>query len=138
MRVMVLVKASEDSESGRMPTTSNLAAMVAFNEELVQGGVMVAGEGLHPSAKGVRVRFCGDDRTVLDGPFPRVEELVAGFWIWQVGSLQEAVEWLRQAPFEDGAVVEVRPLLEDDDFGDALTPELRQAEERMREQVAGR
>lgn len=138
MRVMVLVKASEDSESGRMPTTSNLAAMVAFNEELVKAGVMVAGEGLHPSAKGVRVRFCGDDRTVLDGPFPRVEDLVAGFWIWQVGSLQEAVEWLKQAPFEDGAVVEVRPLLADDDFGDALTPELRQAEERMREQVAGR
>ena len=133
MRVMVLVKASEESESGRMPTTNELAEMSAFNEDLLMAGVMVTGEGLQPSAQGVRVRFDKDDGTVLDGPFPETKQLVAGFWIWQVRSMQEAVEWLRRAPFREGEV-ELRPIYEVEDFGDAMTPELREAEERMREQ----
>ena len=133
MRVMVLVKASEESESGRLPTTEELAEMSAYNEDLLEAGVMVTGEGLHPSAKGVRVRFFDGDRTVLDGPFPETKELVAGFWIWQVRSMQEAVEWLQRAPFRE-AEVELRPIYEMADFGEAMTPELREAEERMREQ----
>lgn len=133
MRVMVLVKASEESESGRLPTTEELAEMSAYNEDLLEAGVMVTGEGLHPSAKGVRVRFIDGDRTVLDGPFPETKELVAGFWIWQVRSMQEAVEWLQRAPFRE-AEVELRPIYEMADFGEAMTPELREAEERMREQ----
>lgn len=135
MRVMVLVKASEESETGRMPTTEELAQMSSFNEELAKAGVMLAGEGLHPSSKGVRVRFSGEDRTVLDGPFTETKELVAGFWIWQVRSMEEAVEWLQRAPFDRGAEVELRPVFEADDFGEAMTPELREAEDRMRQQA---
>jgi len=135
MRVMVLVKATEDSEAGVLPTTEQLAAMGAFNEELVKAGIMLAGEGLKDSSTGKRVRFSGGDRTVLDGPFAETKELVAGFWIWEVASMEEAVEWLKRAPFEDDDVVEVRPIFTADDFGDNLTPELREAEDRLRTQA---
>lgn len=137
MRVMVLVKASEDSETGRMPSTEELTAMTAYNEELVAAGVMVAGEGLQPSTSGVRVRFDGAERTVLSGPFSPTTEQLAGFWIWKVRDLDEAVEWLKKAPFDGGAEVELRAVFETEDFGDAMTPELREAEDRLREQVPG-
>src|SRR5687767_4031796 len=123
MRVMVLVKASPESEGGQMPSEAELSEMTAFNEELVKAGVMLAGEGLHPSSKGVRVAFSGDDREVIEGPFAETKELVAGYWVWQVKSLDEAVEWLKRAPFQEGEV-EIRPVFEDEDFGEALTPEL--------------
>ncbi|MDP8942893.1 MAG: YciI family protein [Actinomycetota bacterium] len=134
MRVMVLVKASQESEAGVMPSQEALTEMGEFNEELVKAGVMLAGDGLHPSSKGVRVAFDGKDRKVIDGPFAETKELVAGYWVWQVKSMDEAVEWLKRAPFQEGEV-ELRPIFEPDDFGDALTPELREQEERLRAQV---
>ena len=140
MRVMVLVKATSESETGAMPTTEMLAEMGRYNEELVNAGVMVAGEGLHPSAKGKRVRFSGTQRTVVDGPFRATNELVAGFWIWQVKSMDEAVEWARRCPnpMPDGGELELRPIFEAEDFGAELTPELREQEERLRAKVADR
>ncbi|MCM8747762.1 YciI family protein [Thermomicrobiaceae bacterium CFH 74404] len=134
---MVLVKANEDSEAATLPTREDLVAMTRFNEELVRAGVMLAGEGLHPSSRGKRVRFDGEQRTVIDGPFTETKELIAGFWLWQVSSLDEAVEWLKRAPFREGEV-EIRPVMETEDFGEAVTPEIREAEERMRAQIERR
>lgn len=138
MRVMVIVKATSESEAGKMPGTELLAAMGNFNEELVKAGIMLAGEGLQPSAKGKRVRFAGSQRTVADGPFARPEELVAGFWLWQVKSMDEAVEWVKRCPnpMEGESDIEIRPLFELEDFGAELTPELREQEERLREEAA--
>ena len=137
MRFMVIVKASEDSEKGVMPTEQELAEMGAYNEELVKAGVMLAGEGLHPSSKGARVRFEKDgSSTVIDGPFAETKELVAGFWILEVSSREEVIEWVRKAPFRDGEV-EVRQVFSTDDFGDAMTPELREQEDRLRATVEG-
>ena len=133
MRVMVLVKASEESENGVMPSEGELTEMGKFNEELVNAGVMLAGEGLHPSSKGKRVNFDGEP-TVIDGPFAEAKELVAGYWLWQVRDMDEAVEWLKRAPFQEGNV-ELRPVFESEDFGDELTPELREQEDRLRAQV---
>ena len=133
MRVMVLVKANEDSESGRVPSTDELAEMGAFNEELLKAGVMLAADGLRDSSMGKRVRFDDEGSSaVIDGPFAETKELVAGYWVWQVSSMDEAVEWLRRAPFR-GSEVEIRQVFEADDFGDSLTPELREQEDRMRE-----
>ena len=134
MRFLVMVKATKDSETGKMPSTKLLEEMGKFNEELVKAGIMLAGEGLHPSSKGVRVRFNGDTRTVTDGPFAETKELVAGFWIWQVKSLQEAIEWVKRCPnpHEGEGEIEIRQVFEADDFGPALTPELREFEERLR------
>ncbi len=137
MRVLVAVKANADSEAGKMPSEHELAEMGKFNEELVKAGVMLAGEGLHPSSRGKRVRFSGGKKTVVDGPFAETEELVAGFWIWQVRSMDEALDWLKRTPFDD-AVVELRPIFEADDFGAEFTPELRAKEERLREEIAAR
>jgi hypothetical protein len=136
MRFMVLVKANPETEAGAMPTEAELAEMGAYNEELVKAGVMIAGEGLHPSAKGARVHFDGADRTVVDGPFTEAKELIAGFWILQTRSLDEAVEWVKRAPFRTDHV-EIRQVFESEDFGDALTPELREQEERLRAQTEG-
>lgn len=133
MRVMVLVKASPESEAGEMPDKEGLGEMTDFNEELVKAGVMLAGEGLHPSSKGARVAFSGSERKVIDGPFAETKELVAGYWVWQVRSLDEAIEWLKRAPFQEGEV-EIRPVFETDDFGDELTPELREREAQLRAQ----
>jgi hypothetical protein len=135
MRVMVIVKASKESEAGQMPDEKILAEMTSFNEQLVKAGVMLAGEGLHPTSKGKRVRFSGPERTVIDGPFAETKELIAGFWLWQVKSMGEAIEWLKRAPFDGGAEVEVRPVFEADDFGEEFTPELREKEERLRAEV---
>jgi hypothetical protein len=135
---MVMVKASKASEAGVMPSQQLLADMGRYNEELVKAGVMLAGEGLQPSSKGARMRFAGASRTVIDGPFAETKELVAGFWLWQVRSMDEAIEWLRRCPnphLED-CEVEIRPVFEADDFGPALTPELREQEDRLRAQVA--
>ena len=137
MRVMVLVKASEESEAGVMPSEALLTAMGRFNEELVKAGVMLAGEGLHPTSKAARVRFSGSQRTVIDGPFSETKELVAGFWLWQVKSMDEAIEWPKRAPFEE-TEVEIRPVFEAEDFGAEFTPELREQEERLRAEVASR
>ncbi|MEA3084591.1 MAG: hypothetical protein QOC89_2288 [Paraburkholderia sp.] len=139
MRVMVIVKATSESEAGKMPTTELLAAMGQFNEELVKAGVMLAGEGLHPSAKGKRVRFSGSRRSVIDGPFAETKELVAGFWLWQVKSMEEAVDWVRRCPnpMEGESEIEIRPVFDADDFGAELTPELRAQEERLRAQTEG-
>jgi hypothetical protein len=135
MRFMVIVKANEDSEKGVMPTEQELAEMGAYNEELVKAGVMLAGEGLHPSSTGARVRFDKDNNsTVIDGPFAETKELVAGFWILEVSSREEVIEWVRKAPFRDGEV-EIRQVFSADDFGDALTPELREQEDRLRATV---
>jgi hypothetical protein len=134
---MVLVKANEESEAGQMPTTEMLAEMGKFNEELVNAGVMLAGEGLHPSSKGARVKFSGTNRTVTDGPFAETKELVAGYWIWQTESLQEAIDWLKRAPFDGGTEIEIRQIFEMEDFGEAMTAELRESEERMRAQTQG-
>jgi hypothetical protein len=136
MRVMVFVKANEESEAGVMPSTELFTEMGKYNEELVKAGVMLAGEGLHPSSKGKRVRFSDEQRTVIDGPFAETKELIAGFWIWQVRSMDEAVEWLKRAPFGGGVELEIRPIFEAEDFGDALTPELREQEARLRAQSA--
>lgn len=138
MRVMVIVKASKESEAGQMPTEKMLADMGKFNEELAKAGVMLAGDGLHPSSKGKRVRFSGQQRTVVDGPFAETKELIAGFWLWKVKSIDEAVDWLKRAPFETGDEVEIRPLFEAEDFGAEFTPELREQEERVRAQIAGK
>jgi len=139
MRFMVLVKANEKSEAGVLPNGEQLAEMGKFNEELVRAGVMLAGDGLHSSSKGARVRFEGSKRTVIDGPFAETKELVAGFWIWQVKSKEEAIEWLRRAPFDDGEEVEIRQLFEAADFAPSdPTGELRKAEEKLRAQVAAR
>ena len=137
MRFLVMVKATKDSETGKMPSTKLLEEMGKFNEELVKAGIMLAAEGLHPSSKGVRVKFNGDSRTVTDGPFAETKELVAGFWIWQVKSLQEAVEWVKRCPnpHEGVGEIEIRQVFEADDFGPALTPELREAEERLRAKI---
>jgi len=132
MRVMVLVKASEESEAGAMPSEQILADMGKYNEELARAGVMLAGDGLHPSSKGKRVRFSADQKTVIDGPFTETKELIAGYWIWQVRSMEEAVEWLKRAPFGGGAEVEIRPVFEAEDFGAEFTPELREQEDRVR------
>lgn len=137
MRVMVLVKASAESEAGVMPDTELLNEMGRFNEELVKAGVLLAGEGLHPSRKAVRIGFSGEERMVVDGPFAETKELVAGFWILQVKSMQDAVEWLKRSPFRDGQV-EIRPIFELEDFGDAATPEVREREQRLRAEVEGR
>ena len=138
MRVMVIVKADPATENGQLPTEQELAEMTAFNEELVKAGVMLAGEGLHPSSRGVRVRFDGGSRQVIDGPFTEAKELVAGYWLWQVRSLDEAVEWLKRAPFDGGTEVEIRPIFEADDFGAEFTPELREQEARLRAEIDGR
>lgn len=139
MRFMVIVKANQDTEAGVMPKEAMLAAMGKYNEELVKAGVMLAGEGLHPSSKGVRVSFgAGGKRAVVDGPFAETKELIAGFWLWQVRSKEEAIEWIKRAPFEDGDVIEIRQVFEAEDFGAELTPELREQEERLREQIAAR
>jgi hypothetical protein len=133
---MVMVKANEDTEAGVMPTEGELAAMGKFNEELVKSGVLLAGEGLHPSSRGARVRFSGGQRTVIDGPFTEAKELIAGFWLLQVASKEEAIEWIKRAPMRDGDELEIRQVFEADDFGAELTPELREAEERLRAQAA--
>ena len=138
MRVMVLVKASKESESGVMPDEKDLTEMGKFNEELAKAGVLLAGEGLHPSKRGARIRFSGTKRTVIDGPFAESKELVAGFWLWQVRSMEEAIEWLKRAPFDGGTEVELRPVFEAEDFGEALTPEQREKEERLRADAAQR
>ena len=138
MRVMVMVKASKESEAGKMPSTELLAAMGRFNEELVKAGVMLAGEGLHPSSRGKRVRFSGKQRSVVDGPFAETKELVAGFWLWEVRSLEEAVEWVKRCPnpMLGESEIEIRPVFEADDFGAEYTPELREQAERQRAQIA--
>jgi hypothetical protein len=133
MRVMVLVKASPESEAGEMPSTEALAEMGKYNEELVKAGVMLAGEGIAPTSRGKRIQFNGPtERRVIDGPFTETKELIAGYWLWQVKSMDEAVEWLKRAPFQEG-VVEIRPVFEEEDFGDEFTPELRDQERRIRE-----
>ena len=139
MRVMVLVKATTDSEAGVMPSTELLEAMGMFNEELVNAGILVAGEGLQPSANGKRVAFDGPRRTVVDGPFAATRELVAGFWLWQVSDMAEAVEWVKRCPnpMPGPSEIEIRPVVEASDFGDAMTPELAEQEERIRDRLAG-
>jgi hypothetical protein len=137
MRFMVLVKADKDSEAGVLPSQELLAEMGRFNEELVKAGVMLAGEGLQASSKGARVKFSGNKPTVIDGPFAETKELVAGFWLWQVRSKEEAIEWLKRAPFRDGEV-EIRQVFEAEDFGDEFTPELREQEERLRQQISAK
>jgi hypothetical protein len=137
MKVMVMVKATKDSEAGVMPSEQLLNDMGKFNEELVKAGIMLAGEGLHPSSKGVRVRFSGTNRTAIDGPFAETKELVAGYWIWQVNSMEEAIEWVKRCPnpMPGDSEIEIRPVFEADDFGEAFTPELREQEERIREAI---
>lgn len=137
MRCMVIVKATNDSEAGVMPTTELLTAMGKFNEELVKAGIMLAGEGLQPSSKGKRVRFSGSERTVTDGPFTETKELIAGFWLWQVRSMEEAVEWVKRCPnpMPGESEIEIRPVFEMEDFGDELTPELRDQEDRLRQEI---
>lgn len=138
MRVMVIVKATKESESGKLPDPKLFEEMGNFNEELVKAGVMLAGEGLKASSHGVRVNFSGTNRTVTDGPFAETKELVAGFWLWQVKSMEEAIEWAKKCPnpMESGGVLEIRPLYETEDFGDNLTPEVREQEERLRKEIA--
>jgi len=138
MRVLVIVKASKESEAGQMPSEKLLTDMGKFNEELANAGVMLAGEGLHPSSKGKRVRFSGARPTVIDGPFAETKELIAGYWVWKVKSMDEAVDWLKRAPFDGGAEVDIRPIFEADDFGKELTPELRAQEDRIRDQIERR
>jgi hypothetical protein len=135
MRVMVIVKASRESEAGQMPSEQLLTEMGKYNEQLGNAGIMLAGEGLHPSSKGKRVKFSGDQKTVIDGPFAETKELIAGYWLWNVKSMDEAVDWLKRAPFDGGTEVEIRPLFETDDFGKELTPELRAQAERLRNQI---
>ena len=138
MRVMVIVKASKESEAGILPSTEILEKMGKFNEQLVKAGVMLAGEGLQASSKGKRVRFSGEKRTVTDGPFAESKELIAGYWMWQVRSIEEAVEWLKRAPFDGGTEVEIRPVYEIADFGENLTPEIEERDQRLRKQIAGK
>ena len=137
MRFMVLVPGSPESEAGEMPSTERLEAMTKYNEELVKAGVMLAGEGLHPTSKGAKVRFSGGERTVVDGPFTEAKEIVAGYWVWECASREEAIEWLKRAPFDGGTEIELRPIFEDADFDEQMTPELREANERLRAQVPG-
>jgi hypothetical protein len=137
MRFMVIVKADKNSEAGVLPDRKLLAEMGKFNEELAKAGVMLAGEGLQASSKGVRVKFSGQKRSVIDGPFAETKELIAGFWLWQVRSKEEAIEWLKRAPFQEGEV-EIRQVFEAEDFGPEFTPELREQEERIRKQVAAK
>ena len=138
MRFMIIVKADANSEAGLLPSREILTEMGKFNEELVKAGVMLAAEGLHPTSKGARVKFSGKKRTVTDGPFTEAKELIAGFWLWQVRSKEEAIEWLKRAPFDGGTEVEIRQVFEPDDFGPALTPELREQEARLRAQSAAK
>jgi hypothetical protein len=140
MRVMVLIKADKNSEAGVMPNEKLLSDMGEFNEELAKAGIMLAGEGLQPSSKGARVRFSGEKRTVIDGPFAETKELIAGFWLWQVKSLDEAIEWIKRCPNPMGteSEIEIRPVFEMEDFGAALTPEIKAQEDRVRAQVAAR
>ncbi|GMV31937.1 MAG: dehydrogenase [Rhodanobacteraceae bacterium] len=140
MRCMILVKADHDTEAGVMPSEQLLADMGRYNEELVKAGIMLAGEGLHPSSRGARVRFSGSSRTVVDGPFAETKELIAGFWIWQVRDLEEAIEWVKRCPNPTGAesVIEIRPVFEAEDFGAEFTPELREQEERLRAEIVKR
>jgi len=138
MRVMVIIKATKSSETGQMPSEKLLADMGQFNEELVKAGIMLAGEGLHPSSKGKRVRFAGGKKTVFDGPFAETKELIAGYWIWKVKSMEEAIDWVKRCPDpmpEETAEIEIRPVFEAEDFGQALTPELRAQEERLRAEI---
>jgi hypothetical protein len=137
MRVMVIVKADKDTEAGVMPSEELLAAMGNYNEELVKAGIMLAGEGLHPSSRGKRIKFSGDQRTVVDGPFSETKELIAGFWLWQVRSMEEAMEWAKRCPNPTGAEgeLEIRPVFEAEDFGEAFTPELQEQEARLRAQI---
>jgi hypothetical protein len=136
MRVMVIVKASKESEAGALPDKEILGKMGKYNEQLVKAGIMLAGDGLQASSKGKRVKFSGEKRTVIDGPFTETKELIAGYWIWQVRSIDEAVEWLKRAPFDGGTEVEIRPVFEAADFGENLTPELKERDQRLREQLA--
>jgi len=138
MRFMVMVRADEKTEAGVMPSQELLEAMGRYNQELANAGVMLAGEGLHPSSRGARVRFTGGQPVVTDGPFPETKELIAGFWLWKCASLQEALDWLKRAPFGPGAEVEIRPVFEAEDFGEALTPELREQGARLRAEAAAR
>jgi hypothetical protein len=140
MRVMVMVKATKESEAGEMPDTKLLTDMGRFNEELVKAGIMLAGEGLRPSSNGARVRFSGDKRTVVDGPFTETNELVAGFWLWEVKSMEEAIQWVRRCPnpHRSDSEIEIRPVYEGEDFGVEFTPELRAQEDRLREEIAAR
>ena len=140
MRVMVIVKATADSESSRMPDTEMLAAMGRFNEELVKAGILLAADGLHPSSRGKRVHFSGKNRTVIDGPFAETKELVAGYWLWQVKSMEEAVEWVKRCPnpMPGDSDIEIRPLFELEEFGDEFTPELQQQEARIRAEIDAR
>jgi len=135
MRFMVIVKANKDSEAGIMPSTELLNEMGKYNEELVKAGVMLAGEGLHPSSKGVRVRFSGKERTVIKGPFPETDQLIAGFWLWQAKSKEDAIAWLKLAQFDGGTEIELRQIFELEDFGEAATPEVREREQRLRKEV---
>jgi len=135
---MVLVPGNPESEAGEMPGAEILETMTKYNEELVKAGVMLAGEGLHPTSKAAKVRFNGRERTVIDGPFTEAKEIVAGYWIWECASREEAIEWLKRAPFDGGVEIELRPIFEADDFGEQLTPELRAANERLREEAAAR
>jgi len=136
MRCMVFVKANKDSEAGVLPSRELLTNMGKFNEELVKAGVMLAGEGLQPSSKGKRITFTGSKPTITDGPFAETKELIAGYWLWQVRSMEEAVEWLKRSPFGPGAEVEIRPVFEAEDFGANLTPEIKEREERLRNQIS--
>jgi len=138
MRVMVIVKANKESEAGVLPDKELLTKMGNYNEQLVKAGVMLAGDGLKASSQGKRVKFAGEKRTVLDGPFTEAKELIAGYWIWQVRSMDEAVEWLKRAPFDRGEEVEIRPVFEAADFGENFTPELREQERRLFDQIAGK
>ena len=138
MRVMVIVKASKQSEAGVLPDTEGLTKMLKYNEELVKSGVILAGDGLQPTSKGKRVKFSGSKRTVTDGPFTETKELIAGYGIWQVRSIDEAVEWVKRAPFDGGTEVEIRPVYEANDFGENLTPELREQGQRLREQITAK
>ncbi len=138
MRVMVMVPGDENSEAGVMPDEKLLSEMGNFNEELVKAGVMLAGEGLHPTSKAVRVRFDDEERTVIDGPFTESKELIAGYWLWQVRDMDEAIEWIKRAPFGGGTQIEIRPVFEMEDFGDEFTPELREQEQRLRDQIEER
>jgi hypothetical protein len=135
---MVIVKANKESEAGVLPDRKILTEMGKYNEELSKAGVMLAGEGLHPTSKGKRVRFSGTQRTVIDGPFAETKELIAGFWLWSAKSMDEAVEWLKKAPFDGGTEIEIRQVFEAEDFGDAMTPEMRQREQALRAQAAAR
>ena len=138
MRVMVIVKASNESEAGVMPDEKALTEMGNYNQQLANAGIMLEGEGLHPTSKGKRIRFSGSQRTVIDGPFAETKELIAGYWLWKVKSMDEAVDWLKRAPFDGGTEIELRPVFESEDFGAEFTPELRRQEDAIREQIAGK